>query len=339
MVVPVITATRGENVPTVTGALRRALLAPSLAEVSFAGRGFPVAPSDATERLEAGPQAVVCGFEWGIDARDLWDIHRRLTMVEPELRGFAVAGATMAFAIRDAVRGRRNRHLLLGVGHPHIFMGYTGIGFAMARLPQRLWGTLLPDLTGSPYYPALSWLVVDGYGFDRAYFDTKRWVDEQGRPQPYPWQGSAEYFPRAVDQGIGRALWFIHGAGVEGVAAAVRAFAEDRQPDLWSGVGLAAAYAGGCPRAGSAALREAAGVHWTELALGVVLAAKVRSFAGHIPAHTEATADAILGLTADDAALIVDRTEFEPPTPGGPDGPVPPYEVWRQRIRDDLGKL
>lgn len=325
--------------PTVTGALRRALLAPSLAEVSFAGRGFPVAPSDATERLEAGPQAVVCGFEWGIDARDLWDIHRRLTMVEPELRGFAVAGATMAFAIRDAARGRRNRHLMLGVGHPHIFTGYTGIGFAMARLPRRSWGRLLPDLAGSPYHPTLSWLVVDGYGFDRAYFDTKRWVHEQRRPRPYPWQGSAEYFPRAADQGIGRALWFIHGASVEGVAAAVRAFAEDRQPDLWSGVGHAAAYAGGCTPAQCAALREAAGVHWTELALGVVLAAKARTFAGHVPAHTDVAAGMIVGLTAADAAQIADQTDVEPPAPGVPEGSVPRYEVWRQRLRDDLSKL
>ncbi|HEU5331966.1 MAG TPA: DUF1702 family protein [Actinocrinis sp.] len=325
--------------PSVTGALRRALLAPTLAEVSFAGRGFPVAPSAATERLEAAPQAVVCGFEWGIGARDLWDIHRRLTMVEPELRGFAVEGATMAFAIRDAVRGRRNRHLMLGVGHPHIFLGYTGIGFAMARLPRRLWGRLLPDLTGSPYYPTMSWLVVDGYGFDRAYFDTKRWVGEQRRPRPYPWQGSADYFPRAVDQGIGRALWFIHGAGADGVARAVRAFAEDRQPDLWSGVGLAAAFAGGCTPSGFAALNEAAGVHWSELALGVVLAAKARTFAGYVPAHTEVAADVIVGLTAEDAAQIADQTEVEPPAPGVPEGPVPQYEVWRQRIRDCLSKL
>ena len=32
----------------------------------------------------------------------------------------------------------------------------------------------MPDLTGSPYYPTMSWLAVDGYGFDLAYFDTRR---------------------------------------------------------------------------------------------------------------------------------------------------------------------
>ena len=58
----------------------------------------------------------------------------------------------------------------------------------------------------------MSWFVVDGYGFDRAYFDTRRWVDEQYLPKPYPWAGRPQYFQRAVDQGIGRALWFIRAA-------------------------------------------------------------------------------------------------------------------------------
>src|SRR5947199_74099 len=83
---------------------------------------------------------------------------------------------------------------------------------------------------------------------------------------PYPWQGSPQYFLRAVDQGIGRALWFIHGAQALDVAAAVASFAEHRRPDLWSGVGLAATFAGGCDTAGLATLRRAAGGYHGELA-------------------------------------------------------------------------
>ena len=50
----------------------------ALAKVTFAARGFPATPSDATQRLEAIPQAVICGFEWGIDARDQWEVESRL---------------------------------------------------------------------------------------------------------------------------------------------------------------------------------------------------------------------------------------------------------------------
>nr|BFE84801.1 hypothetical protein GCM10020093_074020 [Planobispora longispora] len=245
---------------TFLGSVRRLILAPSLADVGFAGRRFPVTPSAVTERLEKIPQAVVCGFEWGIDAKDQWEVERRLDMVDIELRGFAYEGATMAFTVRDAMGGgTRTRDLLLGPGQPHIFLAYIGIGFAMARLPRPLWKKVVPDLAGSAYYPTMSWLAVDGYGFDLAYFHTDTWVGRQRVPRPYAWQGSPDYFPHAVDQGIGRALWFINGGQVADVASAVRNFAAHRHADLWSGVGLAATFAGGVDRAALETLRREAG--------------------------------------------------------------------------------
>src|SRR5690348_7768924 len=105
----------GAAMSTTLGTLRRLVLTPSLADVTFARRGFPVTPSPATVRLEAIPQAVICGFEWGIDARGQWEVERRLELVEPELRGFAYEGATMAYTVRDAMaggRGHRTRDLL-----------------------------------------------------------------------------------------------------------------------------------------------------------------------------------------------------------------------------------
>lgn len=318
--------------PTILGSLRSLLLAPSLAKVTFGGRGFPVTRSEATQRLEAIPQAVVCGFEWGINARGRWEVERRLAMVDPELRGFAYEGATMAFTVLDAMgggRGGRTRDLMLGPGRPHIFLTYIGVGFAMARLPRPLWRKVVPDLSGSAYYPAMSWLAVDGYGFDRAYFDTRRWVEEQRVPAPYPWEGSPDYFPRALDQGVGRALWFIHGAQVADVATAVARFADHRRADLWSGVGLAAAFAGGCDPAALAALRREAGVHRPELAQGVVFATKARDHSGFVPPHTETAAAALADLSVEAAVALADATAVD----AGGSGAVPPYELWRRAVR------
>ncbi|HZN19001.1 MAG TPA: DUF1702 family protein [Micromonosporaceae bacterium] len=318
---------------TVLGSLRRLLLAPSLAEVTFAGRGFPAAPSQAATQLESVPQAVVCGFEWGIDARDQWEVEHRLRLVDPEQRGFAYEGVTMAFTILDATgRGHRTRDLLLGPGQPHIFLAYIGIGFAMARLPRPLWKKVLPDLAGSPYHPTMSWLAVDGYGFDLAYFDTRRWVDEQRMPAPYPWQGSPGYFPRAVDQGVGRALWFIHGGHVPDVAAAVRRFAVSRQADLWSGVGLAATFAGGCDGDALAALHRAAGDYRADLAQGAVFAAKARAYSGFVPAYAQAACTVLTGLTVASASALADDAAVADEA----DRAVPAYEVWRTRVRQHI---
>jgi len=319
-------------VPTMLGALRRLVLTPALREVTFERRGFPAVRSPATSRLEAIPQSVVCGFEWGIDARDQWEVERRLSLIEPELRGFAYEGATMAFTVLDAMRagrGTRTRDLLLGPGQPHIFLAYIGIGFAMARLPRPLWKRIVPDLTGTPYHPTMSWLAVDGYGFDLAYFHTGRWVDEQRVPAPYPFQGWPDYFTRAVDQGIGRALWFIHGGQVPDVATAVGRFASHRQADLWSGVGLAATFAGGCAPADLATLRRLAGLHWTEVAQGAVFATKARHYSGTVPPHTATAIAALADLTVEQAAALADDVAVAEDDAGAGRA----YEQWRQRIR------
>jgi enediyne biosynthesis protein E2 len=320
------------------GSLRRMALAPSLADVGFAGRGFPVLPTRATARLEAIPQAVVVGFEWGVDSPGLPDLTRRIGMVEPALQGFAYEGAAMAAVVQDAMggfRGTRTRDLLAGPGRPHLLLAYIGVGFAMARLPRPLWRKVLPDLDGVPYHPTMSWLAVDGYAFDRAYFDTARWVDGQFTPAPYAWQGRPDYFPRAVDQGVGRALWFIHGAGVHEVADAVEHFPESRHADLWGGVGLAAAFAGGACPEDLLVLRRAAGAHWRQLGLGSVFAATARTLAGIVPAHTALATTAFADLTVDAAVALAARSEV---TEATAEGPEPAYEQWREAIRGGVGE-
>jgi enediyne biosynthesis protein E2 len=316
---------------SVLGSIRRLALAPSLAEVSFAKRGFPVTPSAATERLEAIPRSVVVGFEWAIDSPNQQDLERRLDMVEPELRGFAYEGAAMANTVLDIMPGRsnRNKELLMGPGQPHLLLAYIGIGFAMNHLPRPAWKKVIPDLSGSPFYPTMTWLAVDGYGFDLAYFQTRRWVDEQRIPAAYPWDGAPDYFLRAVDQGIGRALWFINGADVDNVTAAVARFATERHNDLWAGVGLAATFAGGASGDDLKKMREAAGDHHADLAVGSVWAVTGRIAAGFTPEHSEIAADVFTGGTAMDAVMIAGTNAVDPVGTG----PVPPYEVWRNKIR------
>lgn len=316
----------------ISRAMTRALLTPNLSEVGFSHRGFPGQDSPAVRALEAIPEAVICGFEWGMEARFLWEVEHRMETVDPVLRGFAYEGATMAFTVRDALpwgRSDRTRELMLGPARPHTFLAYIGIGFAMARLPRALWKGVLPDLPGNPYHPVMSWLAVDGYGFDLAYFHTRKWVQQREAPRPYPWLGAADYFPRAFYQGVGRALWFIHGARPGAVVGSVLGFPEKYRDDLWSGVGLAAAFAGGAESDDLSALRRSAGVAAPHVAQGAVFAAKARVFSGFVPEHTEPAVHALTGGGTVEAAALADDTAIGPEG----DGHVPAYELWRTAIR------
>ncbi len=324
--------------PPILGTLRRLVLTPKLRAVTFAERGFPGAGAPAAEHLEAIPQSVICGFEWGIEHRGLWDVERRLATVAPDLRGFAYEGAAMAYAVRDTMaggRGTRTKELLEGPGLPHIFLTYIGIGFAMARLPRILWRGIMPDLVGVPFFPTMSWLAVDGYGFDRAYFHTRRVVDEQRPFRPYPWAGRPDYFPRAADQGLGRALWFIHGARPAPVAEAVAAFPVSRRADLWSGVGLAATFAGGCSAEQLAELRTLAGRYADEVGLGAVFAGTARMAAEHVPEHSRLGVEVLTGRSMAEAVVLAAESAAEPEGVTRPSDP-PAYELWRERIRARL---
>jgi hypothetical protein len=176
--------------------------------------------------------------------------------------------------------------------------------------------------------------VLDGYGFHQAYFKTEKYVRQQYQDQDFPWPGREYrgYALRAMDQGIGRALWFIHGGEVHAVATAVERFAPQRRADLWSGVGLAATFAGGASATALEYLAQAAGEHGGHLAVGSVFAAKARDHAGFVPSHSADAVEVLTGRTVAAAVEIADRTTV-PHT--GPES-VPQYEVWRERIRAEL---
>ena len=319
--------------------VRAGALAPALRATTFAARGFPVQPSEAVARLEAIPQAVVCGLEWGLAARDLWELEHRLALVDDDNRGFAYEGATMGLTLLDALvpgRATRTHALMEGPGRPYTLLNLIGIGFAMSHLPRPAWRGVIPQMEGNRYHPVASWLAVDGYGFDQAYFHTEQVVHRQRRPKPYPWEGEPEYFLRAVDQGIGRALWFIHGGRPQAVAAAVGRFAPTRQLDLWSGVGLAATFAGGAEAAGLESLRRQAGPAAGHLAQGAAFAALGRCDAGMVPEHTERAAAALTGTPAERlAALVRDAVDTTRRTEGITVG----YETVRRIAREHLERV
>ncbi|MGK5552265.1 DUF1702 family protein [Actinomadura kijaniata] len=312
--------------------IRRRVLTPSDSETKLGTRGFRVKDQASKELLEAIGAAFLGGFGDAVEAPTVSAAERRLETIPAQFRGFAYEGAAMGLAILDALPfggGRRLAELLAGRGSDHIYMAYVGVGWAMARLPRFLWPRVpAPD-------PLLRWFVLDGYGFHQAYFRTERYVHQQYREPGFPWpfDGPAAYVPRAIDQGIGRAMWFVGGADADHVADLIEAFPEARRPDLYSGAGLAATYAGGCDEEELRRFAERAGPYRPQVAQGSAFAAKARIRASLVTPHTPVATEALCGLSPEQAAKVCDETR---PDHGDEDG-VAAHDVWRRRIAECVG--
>ena len=283
-------------------------------ETRVATRGFSVDSPQVVQRLEEIGASFAYGYNTAIRSASLDELVAALQLVPPADSGFAFEGAAMGLALTDWMTpGRRwFEAFVAGPANHHEYMAWVGLGWSLARLPVSPVGALRRHRSIN------KWLALDGYGFHEGYFGWRQSIARQRRPRSLV--GSAA---RVFDQGLGRSLWFVFGADPAAVTRAIEAFDPGRHGDLWSGVGLAATYAGGVDSIGLAALRAAAGCHTAALGQGVVFAAQARQRAGNSVPHAELACQVILGLRLPDAAAIARRY-----LPSYGDG-IESYQQWR----------
>lgn len=294
-------------------------------EATFARRGFDQHDSAARCHLERIGYTFLHGYTLALEENESDALVIRLNQVEPEVRGFAFEGAAMALALLDrSLPWSRSRlqPLLTELAQDHIYMLHVGIGWAFARLPFFFAGYL------SSLHPLLRWLAIDGFGFHQGYFYWRRYVENHQVPKRL-----SGYARHVFDQGIGRSLWFIKCAHVRNIASTIDGFPLSRRTDLWSGVGLACAYAGGVEHAAITELHRLADSYLPQVAQGAAFAAKARQRANIPACHTEMACEILCGMSSLDAARVTDTA-----LDGLVDSSaIPAYEIWRRRIQAQFG--
>lgn len=312
--------------------LRSRVLTPDVSATLLSVRGFHVKDPEARGLLETVGRTFLGGYAAAVEAPSVDAARPRLDSFPTRFRGFAYEGAAMGLSVLDALapRGGRAGRFLDGPGRDHVYMAYVGIGWAMARLPRPVRSRLAaPD-------PLLRWLVLDGYGFHQAYFKTDRYVRRQEREASFPWPrgGPPGYPVRVIDQGVGRALWFVCGTDAELVASTIEGFPEARRADLYAGAGLAAVYAGGADEKELIGFRRRAGAYAPWVAQGAAFAAEARLRADLVVPHVETATRVLCDMTPEEASRVcAERLPADPYAVGeGEHGAVPAYETWRQRI-------
>jgi hypothetical protein len=319
---------------TTIGALRRRALTPKISETELKVRGFHVKSDAARDQLERVGATFITGYAYAAEAATAAQAEAKLELIEPEFRGFAYEGAGMGFAIRDGLPIGGSHHFadfVAGRGKNHAYMAYIGLGWAMGRLPHFRWSRItVAD-------PFMRWLVLDGYGFHQAYFHTDRYVHEQYREPDFRWpsEGKRWYANHAIDQGIGRALWFVGCTDVEVVNSLIQKYPADRHADFWAGAGLAATYAGGVTEDELRRFAELAGEFRPQVSQGSAFAATARTEAGLITEHTTMATGIFCDMTPAQATAASAAAR----PAGEDDSDVPAYEIWRVRLATQFAGL
>lgn len=276
---------------------RKALFGIALVEAHLDKRGFAATTSEKQKCLEDAGESFIQGYLIALSSAQVEHTAAECELLAPAQRGFAYEGSAMGLALLDLLslgRPRLFRAFLEGPAQQHIYMAHVGAGWALARCP---WGmlTFFPALD-----PLLKWLAIDGLGFHEGYFKPSKFITARGTSR------KRQRNPEAFDNGLGRAIWFAAGARAEHVTKTLAAFPTERQAALWSGIGLAATYAGGASLSELQDLLAAAGEHRDEIALGAAFAAKARCRAENLTDNADLACAVFCQMDAMSAAAITD---------------------------------
>lgn len=301
----------------VFGKLRRKLFGVPNEEIVFSQPGFA---KEAWLRFQPVAHSLVEGYHYTLEDSRLPVLVPRLEAFAPELHGFAYEGAGMAIGALDCLAPWKDRltAFIAGPAGKHIYPTYVGVGMALARLHRR------PEPYLTRLDPLLGWVILDGYGFHEGFFSRRRYVEQRAVPTHL-----TPYGRRIFDQGLGRCIWFSSGGVVDLVTSLIAPFAQERQAEIWSGVGLACAYAGGATREEAERLLTIAAPYKAHMARGAAIAAQGRLLAGNMAAHTELACEVFCGRSSGEAASVADVARINLPA----NGAEPMYEVWRQRMQ------
>ena len=275
-------------------------------ECTFAKRGFGDCDPEVRDRLEEVGRVFEQGYTMALEIADRVKLAEALEeRFDAHHVGFAFEGAGFYYALLDVMLPRRKSRLRAftdDAARRYDYIASVGGGFALARMP---WGQRALDRYMRKLDSVVGRCVPDGYGFHQAFFHHRRFVEQCAAP-PSAWPS---YACRLFDAGVGRSLWWSYGADPERIAQAINRFDEPRRAELWCGVGLACAYAGGVDDAVAKALPEVAGAYHADARSGVLFAASMRQQANNLSPWTERVCHLFLGMTGYEAGTWVDTEQ------------------------------
>lgn len=294
----------------------------STANVEMKVRGFDCPDLKMKDHLEQIGITFLTGYHAALQNSEKTTLEK----IAPMYVGFAQEGTAMGLALTDILTFSKRKRISSYIKKTpqHIYMLHVGIGWALARVPF-----INIERFVEKFDPLLKGLIIDGYGFHEAYFKTKKYVYDAKEPSRLNNSASLHTFY----QGVGRALWFIYGGQPSKINSKITSFKTNYHPDLWSGIGLASAYAGGVSKENLLELQLLGNPYEDAMAQGVAFACKARLLANNMMEHTEMASEIFCGINAMEASGLTDQA-YDKIVHGHPTGDA--YNLWRQKIMDNF---
>lgn len=209
-----------------------------------------------------------------------WKRHvAELESTDIEFRSIAYESASMSIALEDLKQGEQLTNwlqFLNEVASHHATQVHVGLGWAFSQTLKNPI-VYLPELN-----PMMRYRVLDGYGYYEGIFRRRRSIINHLKLQVEDTIASS-----ALDQGIGRSIWYLNKGNIADAKAMIEGFAVERHKDLWRGLGIAIAYVGGCNEETLQEIFTKADSYKTQLTTGAVMALVSRDAAKYITADTE----------------------------------------------------
>jgi enediyne biosynthesis protein E3 len=283
----------------VVTSIRRILFEIPTTDASFRVRGFEACDPGVKERLERIIQIFLEGYNLTLEFDKPELLSAKLDAAyDAHHVGFAYEGTGLYYGMTDLLFPRKRSRLgqfVEGTASKHDFIITVGAGFAVARVP---WGIRSMDGLMRKLDPRIAWCVPDGYGFHQGFFQHRRYIDScETPPRELP-----TYARQLFDSGLGRSLWWVKGGDPKKIKMAIDQFAEPRRGELWCGVGVAAAYAGGVDTECLNQLRDLSGSFRADYLCGIPFATGMRQKGGNPSAWTETASRLLLGATAQEVS-------------------------------------
>jgi len=221
-----------------------------------------------------------------------WKRHiTELEVAEVEFRSIAYESASMCIALEDLKQGDKLNNWLQFLNEAassHVTQVHVGLGWALAQTLKNP-TAYSPDLNSMMRYR-----VFDGYGYYEGIFRRRRSIINHLKLQVEDAIASG-----ALDQGLGRSIWYLNKGIFNDAKTMIEGFAVERQKDLWRGLGIAIAYVGGNNEETLQDFFSKADLHKTQLATGAAMALVSRDAAKYISADTELTCKVWCKLNAE----------------------------------------